>query len=36
MVDTPDQNTFAAVHVHVDHLQVEGFGREDSRELALD
>ncbi|MEM8968935.1 MAG: metallophosphoesterase [Bacteroidota bacterium] len=35
MVDTPDQNTFAAVHVYADHLQVQGFGREDSRELAL-
>lgn len=35
MVDTPDQNTFAVVHVHPDHLAVEGFGREDSRELTL-
>ncbi|MGB3585141.1 MAG: metallophosphoesterase [Tunicatimonas sp.] len=35
MVDTPDQNTFAAVHVHTDHLQVQGFGREDSRELGF-
>ena len=35
MVDTPDENTFAAAHVYPDHLQVEGFGREDSRELAL-
>lgn len=35
MVDTPDQNTFAAVHVHPDHLAVEGFGREDSRELSI-
>ena len=27
--------SFAAVHVYADHLQVQGFGREDSRELAL-
>lgn len=35
MVDTPDQNTFAAIHVHADHLKVQGFGREDSRELGF-
>lgn len=35
MVDTPDQNTFAAIHVHTDHLEMQGFGREDSRELSF-
>ncbi|MGD1892767.1 MAG: metallophosphoesterase [Cyclobacteriaceae bacterium] len=35
MVDTPDQNTFATVHVYSDRLEVEGFGREDSRELSI-
>jgi hypothetical protein len=35
MVDTPDQNTFAAVHVYPNRLEVAGFGREESRELAI-
>lgn len=35
MVDTPDQNTFAAVHVHPDRLEVQGFGREESQELGF-
>ncbi len=34
MVDTPEENTFAVVHVHPDRLEVEGFGREETRTLA--
>lgn len=35
MVDTPDQNTFAIVGVYPDRLEIEGFGREESRILPL-
>lgn len=33
MVDTEDENTFAVVAVYDNRLEVEGFGREESREL---
>ncbi|WKN41664.1 metallophosphoesterase [Tunicatimonas pelagia] len=36
MVDTPDKNTFAVIHIHPNHLEVQGFGREASRELSFD
>lgn len=35
MVDTPDQNAYAIVHVYEDYLKVEGFGREKSRVLPV-
>jgi hypothetical protein len=35
MVDTPDENTFAIADVYADRIEVRGFGREDSRTLAL-
>ncbi|PYE36043.1 calcineurin-like phosphoesterase family protein [Rhizobium sp. PP-F2F-G38] len=33
MVDTPDQNAFAIVSLYEDRLEIEGFGREESRVL---
>ncbi len=35
MVDTPDQSCFAIVSVHADRIEIEGFGREESRNLPL-
>ncbi|MBB3539840.1 MULTISPECIES: metallophosphoesterase [unclassified Rhizobium] len=35
MVDTESQNTFAIVEIRADHIEVRGFGREDSRTLKL-
>lgn len=35
MVDTPDQNAFAIVTVFENRIEVEGFGREESRVLPL-
>lgn len=35
MVDTPDTSAYAIVAVHPDRLEVTGFGREESRTLAL-
>lgn len=35
MVDTFDENAFAIVAVHVDRIEITGFGREESRVLAL-
>lgn len=35
MVDTPDTTAYAIVSVHPDRIEVEGFGREESRTLAL-
>jgi len=35
MVDTPDTSAYAIVSVHADRLEVAGFGREESRSLAL-
>ncbi len=34
MVDTEDENTFAVVEVYDNRLDIKGFGREESRELA--
>lgn len=34
MVDTPDRNAFAIVSLYADRLEIEGFGREDSRVLS--
>lgn len=31
MVDTPDENSFAIVDVFADRIEIEGFGREESR-----
>ena len=33
MVDTAEENTFAVVHAYEDRLEVEGFGREETRTL---
>lgn len=35
MVDTPDQNAFAIVSVFANRIEIEGFGREQSRVLKL-
>lgn len=35
MVDTADENAFAIVAVHADRIEITGFGREESRVLAL-
>lgn len=35
MVDTADENAFATVSVYEDRIEIEGFGREQSRMLAL-
>ncbi|RAX43086.1 metallophosphoesterase [Rhizobium tropici] len=35
MVDTEDSSAYAIVSVHADRLDIEGFGREESRALAL-
>jgi 3',5'-cyclic AMP phosphodiesterase CpdA len=35
MVDTFDENAFAIVAVHADRIEITGFGREESRVLAL-
>lgn len=35
MVDTPDSNAFAVLALFEDRIEVEGFGREPSRRLAL-
>jgi len=35
MVDTEAENTFAIVEIRADHIDVRGFGREDSRTLTL-
>lgn len=35
MVDTPDTSCFAIVSVFADRIEIEGFGREESRTLAL-
>lgn len=34
MVDTADENTFAIVSLYPDRMEIEGFGREESRVLA--
>ncbi|MFP4093501.1 MAG: metallophosphoesterase [Cyclobacteriaceae bacterium] len=35
MVETEDENAFALVEVYQDHLQVNGYGREESRRLEI-
>jgi predicted phosphodiesterase len=35
MVDTAEENAFAMVAVHADRMEITGFGREESRVLAL-
>lgn len=35
MVDTPDTSAFAIVSVHADRIEIEGFGREESRTLDI-
>ncbi|WP_134678525.1 metallophosphoesterase [Paracoccus ravus] len=35
MVDTPDTSCFAIVSVHADRIEIQGFGREENRVLAL-
>jgi hypothetical protein len=35
MVDTPDENTFAIVAVFPDRIEIEGFGREESRVMGI-
>jgi hypothetical protein len=35
MVDTETEHTFAIVDVHADRIEIRGFGREESRVLAL-
>ncbi len=35
MVDTPDDNTFAIVAIFPDRIEIEGFGREESRVLRI-
>jgi predicted phosphodiesterase len=35
MVDTENENTFAIVDIHADRIEIRGFGREESRVLAL-
>lgn len=35
MVDTPDENTFAVVAIFQDRIEIEGFGREESRVIRL-
>jgi hypothetical protein len=35
MVDTPDSNAFAVLALFEDRIEIEGFGREPSRRLAL-
>lgn len=35
MVDTPDNTAYAIVSVHPDRIEIEGFGREESRTLSL-
>ncbi|WP_428427919.1 metallophosphoesterase [Pararhizobium sp.] len=35
MVDTPDENTFAIVTVFPDRIEIEGFGREESRVMGI-
>jgi predicted phosphodiesterase len=36
MVETENENSFALLEVHPDHLLVKGFGREESRKLTID
>jgi 3',5'-cyclic AMP phosphodiesterase CpdA len=35
MVDTPDENTFAIVEIFHDRIEINGFGREESRVMRL-
>jgi hypothetical protein len=35
MVDTESENTFAIVDIHTDHIEIRGFGREESRVLPI-
>ena len=35
MVDTPDTSAFAIISVHADRIEIEGFGREESRTLPI-
>lgn len=36
MVDTPDKNAFSIVSIFADHIDITGFGREESRVIAIE